>query len=59
MTFDIPHMTATAAIIFAILWLVDHTQTFENATTRRKSLVKSGGIFIVILNIVWPYGSGV
>jgi hypothetical protein len=61
MTFDIPHMIATGVIVFAAIWLVDHTNAFENMTKGRRTLFKFVGIFvaIIILNIVWPYGSGV
>jgi len=59
MTFDVPHMLATGLIVFAVIWLVDHTSAFENASKGRKTLFKVIGVFvaIVILNIVWPYGS--
>lgn len=59
MIFDIPHMLATGLIVFAVIWLVDHTRAFENATKARKTLFNVIGVFvaIVILNIVRPYGS--
>ena len=59
MTFDIPHMIATGLIIFAIIWLFDHTTAFENMTKGRKTFFKFFGIFvaILILNILWPYGT--
>lgn len=60
MTFDIPHMVATGLIIFAVIWLIDHSSAFENATKGRKTLFKFIGIFvaIMVLNIIWPYGPG-
>lgn len=61
MRFDIPHMIATGLIVFVVLWVVDHTAAFADATTGRKTLVKFIGIFLLllILNSVWPYGTGV
>lgn len=60
MTFDIPHMIATAVIILAVIWIFDHTALFETASKKRKTLIKFGMLFvaIVVLNLVWPYGSG-
>lgn len=61
MTFDIPHMLAAGLIVLAVIWLTDHTRAFESMPRGRKTFLKFGGIFValVILNIVWPYGSGV
>jgi hypothetical protein len=60
MTFDIPHMIATALIVFLPIWLVDHASVFEDMTKARKTLIKLVAIFVAvfILNIVWPYGAG-
>ena len=59
MIFDIPHMIATGLIIFAVIWLIDHTGPFESMTKGRKTFLKLIGIFvfILILNILWPYGT--
>lgn len=57
MVFDIPHMIATGLLIFAVIWVVDHTSAFESAPKGRKTLFEFGGIFVLILNLVWPYGS--
>jgi hypothetical protein len=61
MVFDFPHMIATAIVIFAVLWVFDHTSAFSEMTKGRKTLVKFLALFIVIfiLNLIWPYGSGV
>lgn len=59
MVFDIPHMIVSGIIVLAVLWIVDHTSAFDNTTKGKKTLIKFGGIFvlILILNILWPYGS--
>lgn len=59
MTFDIPHMIATGLLIFAILWIRNHVDYFRDMTKARRTLVQFVMLFIVllILNIVWPYGS--
>lgn len=41
MTFDTPHMIATAVIVFAVIWIVDHTSAFENAAKGRKTSSRS------------------
>lgn len=61
MKFDIPHMVATAILIFVVLWVVNQTNLFSNLSKGRKTLVQFVILFIVLfaLNLVWPYGSGV
>ncbi|WP_146149129.1 hypothetical protein [Nitratireductor sp. StC3] len=61
MTFDIPHMIATGAIVFLVIWITDHTSACDGMSKGRKTLVKTVAIFVlvVMLNIFWPYGSGV
>ena len=61
MTFDIPHMIATAIIIFVVVWGLDQTTVLDNMSKRRRILIKFGVLFLSIfaLNLVWPYGSGV
>ena len=61
MTFDIPHMIATAIIIFVVVWGLDQTTVLDNMSKRRRILIKFGVSFLCIfaLNLVWPYGSGV
>ena len=58
---DIPHAIATAAIIFAVLWGLDHTSALGNMSKGKKTLVKFLVLFVAIfiLNLVWPYGSGI
>jgi hypothetical protein len=58
--FDIPHMIATAVIIFAVIWGLNQTAFFENAPKGRRALITFACLFVLltILNLVWPYGSG-
>jgi hypothetical protein len=60
MTLDIPHMIATALIIFIVVWGLDQTTLLEQMSKRRRTLIKLGVLFVVILilNLVWPYGGG-
>ena len=60
MTFDIPHMIATAIIIFIVVWGFDQTSMFENMEKKKKTIIKVSTLFVVIfiLNLIWPYGSG-
>lgn len=60
MTFDIPHMIATAIIIFIVVWGFDQTSMFENMEKKKKTLIKVGTLFVAIfiMNLIWPYGSG-
>ncbi|MDW4500556.1 hypothetical protein R5H30_21390 [Sulfitobacter sp. D35] len=60
MNFDIPHMLASGLIIFAIIAIIDHASAFENVSKGRKTVFKFAGIFvaIIILNLIWPYGTG-
>lgn len=60
MTFDIPHMIATAVIILAVTYPINHGLILKDATKGRKTLVTFVGIFVLvlILNLIWPYGSG-
>ena len=59
MTFDFPHMIATAVIIFVVVWGLDQTTALDNMSKGRRTLVKFGVLFVAIfiLNLVWPYGS--
>ncbi|MFC3613317.1 hypothetical protein ACFORG_06050 [Lutimaribacter marinistellae] len=61
MTFDIPHMIVTALIIFAVIYPLNHMTQFENMSKGRKVLITFVVLFVLlmILNLVWPYGSGV
>ena len=58
MTFDIPHMIATAIIIFVVVWGLNQTSLLENKSKGRKTLVTFVVLFValMILNLVWPYG---
>jgi hypothetical protein len=60
MTFDIPHMIATAIVIFAVVWGLDQTTMLDSMPKRRKTLAKFGVLFVAVflLNLVWPYGAG-
>jgi hypothetical protein len=59
MTFDIPHMIATAFAVFGISWLVDHVSLFDGMGKGRKTWLRLVGIFVVFfaMNLVWPYGA--
>ena len=59
MTFDIPHMIITAIIIFLVVYPLNHMKQFENMSKGRKALVTFVVLFVglLILNLVWPYGS--
>lgn len=61
MTFDIPHMIVTAIIIFAVIYPINHMAQFENMPKGRKFLITFVVLFVLlmILNLVWPYGSSV
>ena len=61
MSLDIPHALVTAAIIFGVLWVVNHTAAFENMAKGKKTLAMFLVLFVAIfiLNLVWPYGSGI
>ena len=60
MTFDIPHMIATAIIIFVVVWGLNQTSLLENKSKGRKTLATFVVLFValMILNLIWPYGSG-
>lgn len=60
MTFDIPHMIVTAVIIFAVVWGLNQTTLFETASKSKKALITFAVLFValMILNVLWPYGSG-
>ena len=59
MTFDIPHMIATAIIIFVVIWGLDRTSMLGDMSKGKKTLVKFAVLFValMILNLIWPYGS--
>ena len=59
MTFDIPHMVISAVIVFIVIWAVNNLSALENMTKRRRSLIMAATTFVAILllNIVWPYGT--
>ncbi|WP_108259919.1 hypothetical protein [Mangrovicoccus ximenensis] len=59
MVFDIPHMIATAVIILAVIWTVDHSAKLADAPKKKRTLLKVAAIFVLmlLLNILWrPYG---
>lgn len=59
MTFDFPHMIATAVVIFIAIWAVNNLSAFDGMTKGRRALIQAAIIFVVILalNLVWPYGA--
>ena len=60
MTFDIPHMIVTVIILFVVVWGTDQTSILEGMPKRRQALTKIAVLFValVILNTIWPHGSG-
>ncbi|SNT41070.1 hypothetical protein [Tropicimonas sediminicola] len=61
MTFDIPHMVVTGILIFVVLWGLNQIGSFEKMSRGRKTFIRFGALFVVLLllNLVWPYGAGV
>lgn len=59
MIFDIPHMIATAIIIFAVVYGTSHMSFFKDMSKGRKALITGAILFIalLILNLIWPYGA--
>ncbi len=57
MTFDIPHMIATAVIILIVVSIVN--RRFDNASKGKRAIVTLVVLFIalMILNLAWPYGA--
>ena len=60
MTLDIPHLIATAIIIFAVMYPLHRMTQFETMSRGWRILITSVLLFVLIfiLNLVWPYGSG-
>ena len=60
MEFDWVRMAATAAIIFIVVFLVNHTDAFKDASRGKRALLTGIAIFVplLILNLVWPYSGG-
>jgi len=61
MTFDFPHMIVTALIIFAVIWGLDRSAALAKMPKGRKRLIVFGVLFVAlfVLNLVWPYGTGI
>ncbi len=59
MTLDIPHLIATAIIIFAVMYPLNRMTQFETMSRGWRILITSVLLFVLIfiLNLVWPYGS--
>ncbi len=59
MSLDITHIIVTVAISFAVLWGLDQTTLFANMQKRKATVLKFVTLFvaILILNLIWPYGS--
>ena len=60
MTLDIPHMIATAVIIFMLVYGTNHMAMFEGMSKGKKALITGAILFIALflLNLNWPYGAG-
>ena len=61
MTLDIPHMIVTVVIVFAVVWALNNSTALSNMSKGRRALITFAILFIAIfiLNLVWPYGSGI
>lgn len=59
MTFDIPHMIATAVIILAVVYGTNHMSVFEGMSKGKRALATFAILFValLILNLIWPYGT--
>lgn len=59
MEFDWAHMAATAAIIFVVVYIMNHTAAMKDASRGKRALVTAVALFVplFILNLMWPYGS--
>lgn len=58
MHFDLAHALVTAVVIFAVIWGLDQTSTFEKMPKGRKFLFKFAVLFaaLLIINLIWPNG---
>ena len=53
-------MIATAVIILVVIFGVNHSSAFEGMSKGKRALIQFAILFaaLFILNIFWPYGSG-
>ncbi|WP_425053568.1 hypothetical protein [Psychromarinibacter sp. S121] len=61
MTIDIPHMIATAIVIFVVVFGISHLPAAETMSKGRKALLTFVVLFVVlmVMNMVWPSGTEV
>jgi hypothetical protein len=60
MQFDIPHIIATAIILYSVIWGMHHISPFSKMSKGKRNGIQFIILFVLlfILNIIWPYGSG-
>lgn len=58
MDIDWAHMAVTAAIIFVVVYVMNHTGLTEGASKGKRALLTFVALFIpiLLLNLFWPYG---
>ena len=56
MSFDPLHAIVTSIILFAVIWIVNHSVVFEGMTKRKRSLALFAILFVLlfVLNMIWP-----
>ena len=60
MQFDWIHMLVTVVIIYVVLWGLGKTGKLNEASGAKRFWIRFIALFVVIfvLNLIWPYGSG-
>lgn len=59
MNIDLLHTFLTAAIIFGVVYVVEHSGMLEGQHKTRRALIMAGILilFIGTLNVIWPYSA--
>ena len=59
MNFDWPHMLVTGLLIFVLITVLDKATFYTSASKGKRLVILAVSLFVVllILNLVWPYGS--
>ncbi len=57
MNFDVPHMVATALLVFVVVIVLERFEGYRTASKGRKFFLLFVPMFIAIfvLNLLWPY----